>query len=407
MPLADQLFPASFRGVPFEVKTSDLQVGRRTQAFEYPQRDKPFIEDLGRSARQIELEAVIVGADFIPRMNRLIAAMEAQGSGTLVHPFLGEMTVTPQATTRVSYDTNGLGVATATLSFIESGEYEFPGTAADAGSAIQSAANAIQSAAGDAFADVFDIGGMNDYGVAAVVTGGQDFLANASLQNFLQSTGLSDAAAELSADLGTLVYAKDQLATRASGLFNLGGMLGSSLGWSGIANQLSRLVQLPFCHRSSFASPTLLSADDINGAAGAMQSLFRQSMVTGLVNAASMVGTDEDAAPGSAVKVAAYDELMATLDGVLDAIDTEAEADAPDDVFLALEDARSAVWDGIKARAERRARLIDYRPPEVMPALVVAYDYYADATRDGEIAERNNIRHPGFVPSVNIKLLSE
>lgn len=407
MPLAEQLFPASFRGVPFEVTTSDLQIGRRTQAFEYPQRDKPFIEDLGRSARQIELEAVIVGADFIPRMNRLIAAMEAQGAGTLVHPFLGEMTVTPQATTRVSYDTHGLGVATATLSFIESGEYEFPGTATDAADAIQSAANSIQDAAGNAFTEAFDIDGMNDYGVSAIVKGGQDFLANASLQNFLQSTGLSDAAAELSADLGTLVYEKDKLVSRASSLFNLNGMLGSGLGWSGIANQLSRLVQLPFCHRTSFASPTLLSADDINGAAGAMQSLFRQSMVTGLVNAASMVGTDEDAEPGSAVKVAAYDELMQTLDGVLDAIDTEAEADAPDDVFLALEDARSAVWDGIKARAERRARLIDYRPPEVMPALVVAYDYYADATRDGEIAERNNIRHPGFVPSVNIKLLSE
>ena len=406
MPLADQLFPASFRGVPFDVRTSDIEIGRRTQAFEYPQRDKPFIEDLGRSARRIELEAVIVGADFIPRMNKLIAAMEAQGAGTLVHPFLGEMTVTPQSTTRVSYDTNGLGVATATLSFIESGEYEFPGTVTDAASAIQSAANSIQSAAGDAFLTAFDIDGLNDYGVAAIVTGGQDFLANASLQNFLQSTGLSDAAAELSADLSALVYAKDSLVSRASNLFNLGDLIGMGLGWSGIANQLSRLVQLPFCHRTAFASPSLLSASEIDGAAGAVQSLFRQSIVAGLVNAASMVGTDEDALPGSAVKVAAYDELMQTLDGVLDAIDAEATT-ATDDVFVALGNARSAVWDGVKARAERRARLIDFKPPEVMPALVVAYDYYADATRDAEIAERNNIRHPGFVPSVNIKLLSE
>lgn len=406
MPLADQLFPASFRGVPFDVRTSDIEIGRRTQAFEYPQRDKPFIEDLGRSARRIELEAVIVGADFIPRMNRLIAAMEAQGAGTLVHPFLGEMTVTPQSTTRVGYDTNGLGVATATLSFIESGEYEFPGTVTDAASAIQSAANSIQSAAGDAFLTAFDIDGLNDYGVAAIVTGGQDFLANASLQNFLQSTGLSDAAAELSADLSALVYAKDSLVSRASNLFNLGDLIGMGLGWSGIANQLSRLVQLPFCHRTAFASPSLLSASEIDGAAGAVQSLFRQSMVAGLVNAASMVGTDEDAMPGSAIRTAAYDELMQTLDGVLDAIDAEATT-ATDDVYVALGNARSAVWDGVKARAERRARLIDFKPPEVMPALVVAYDYYADATRDAEIAERNNIRHPGFVPAVNIKLLSE
>ena len=407
MPLADQLFPASFRGVPFDVRTSDVQVGRRVQAFEYPQRDKPFIEDLGRSARLVEVEAVIVGSDFIPRMNRLIAAMEAKGAGTLVHPFLGEMTVTPQSTTRVSYDTNGLGVATATLSFIESGEYEFPGTATDATDAIQSASVSLSDAAASSFADTFSIDGLDDYGVNAVVSGAQDFLANTSLQTFFQNTGLADQAAELAGNISAYVYDGAKMVSAAVNLFSLGGKLGTTAGWSGIANQLAHLTGLGFCHRVGFASPVLLAVDSINNAAGAVQRLFRQCMISGMVNAASMVGTDEDAEPGSAIKVAAYDELMATLDGVLGAIDAEAEAGADDEVFLALENARSAVWDGVKARAERRARLVDFTPPEVMPALVVAYDYYADATRDGEIVERNNVRHAGFVPSVPIKLLSE
>ena len=35
------------------------------------------------------------------------------------------------------------------------------------------------------------------------------------------------------------------------------------------------------------------------------------------------------------------------------------------------------------------------------------YDYYGDASRDSEVAERNNIRHAGFCPAVPLKILSE
>ncbi|MNN99925.1 hypothetical protein D3C81_2196910 [compost metagenome] len=42
---------ASFRGVPFLVDTDSVPVGRRTQLHEFPQRDQPFVEDLGRRTR--------------------------------------------------------------------------------------------------------------------------------------------------------------------------------------------------------------------------------------------------------------------------------------------------------------------------------------------------------------------
>ena len=58
-------------------------------------------------------------------------------------------------------------------------------------------------------------------------------------------------------------------------------------------------------------------------------------------------------------------------------------------------------------RADDNARLIEFTPPEVMPAVVLAYEYYGDANRDREIVERNNIRHGGFVPTSPLKLLSK
>ena len=62
---APELRRASFRGVPFEVTSSDFKVGRRTQTFEYPQRDTPFTEDLGRSKRTITLTAYVIGAAYV------------------------------------------------------------------------------------------------------------------------------------------------------------------------------------------------------------------------------------------------------------------------------------------------------------------------------------------------------
>ncbi len=57
-------------------------------------------------------------------------------------------------------------------------------------------------------------------------------------------------------------------------------------------------------------------------------------------------------------------------------------------------------------RARDSARLTTLTPHEVTPALVVAYDYYEDATRDADIVARNQIRHPGFVPPIALKVLT-
>ena len=54
-----QRLTASFRGVPFFVESSDISAGRRTVTHQYPQRDEPFTEDLGRAAREYELSAFV------------------------------------------------------------------------------------------------------------------------------------------------------------------------------------------------------------------------------------------------------------------------------------------------------------------------------------------------------------
>ena len=59
-----ELRTGSFRGVTFETSSTTLTVGRRTQVFEYPQRDTPFVEDLGKKCREIKFKALFLHKDY-------------------------------------------------------------------------------------------------------------------------------------------------------------------------------------------------------------------------------------------------------------------------------------------------------------------------------------------------------
>ena len=66
---------ASFNGVPFEVNAGSIVVGRRVVTHEFPQRDTPYSEDLGRAYRQFSLTGFVTGADYIEKARRLQNAL--------------------------------------------------------------------------------------------------------------------------------------------------------------------------------------------------------------------------------------------------------------------------------------------------------------------------------------------
>lgn len=96
----DQLQQASFRGVPFGVLGSDGKFGRRVALHQYPNRDKPYVEDMGRSTRKISLTGFLIenslvygGGGVLSQRDAMVAAAETAGKGTLVHPTLGQLQV--------------------------------------------------------------------------------------------------------------------------------------------------------------------------------------------------------------------------------------------------------------------------------------------------------------------------
>src|SRR5574337_1140009 len=83
------LFPASFNGVGFFVKDDGAATGRRLRPSQYPGVDDPYIEDLGRALRNVEVSGYVVGDDCEIAMHALEAACETPGAGALTLPSQG------------------------------------------------------------------------------------------------------------------------------------------------------------------------------------------------------------------------------------------------------------------------------------------------------------------------------
>ncbi|MDE9477019.1 DNA circularization protein [Xenorhabdus bovienii] len=126
---SEHLRPASFRGVPFAVVSGESVFGRRQAVHEYPYRDTAWIEDLGRATRKITLRGFIIqdsmvydAPDVITQRKNLVAACETGSTGTLIHPTLGELTVSvTESGLRMTENAESGRVFEFTLTVIESG----------------------------------------------------------------------------------------------------------------------------------------------------------------------------------------------------------------------------------------------------------------------------------------------
>jgi len=126
---------ASFRGIPFRLGVDTNEGGRRGTTHQYIFRDNPFREDTGRMAEGFTIDGFIDGnnnqfngqtLDYIQIRDLLRDAMRNDPSpGILILPTYGEFEVSP-IRFRIVTDNRRKGICQLQLTFVESGELEFP-----------------------------------------------------------------------------------------------------------------------------------------------------------------------------------------------------------------------------------------------------------------------------------------
>ncbi|MEL6700879.1 MAG: DNA circularization N-terminal domain-containing protein, partial [Pseudomonadota bacterium] len=82
------LRPASYRGAPFFVDTDNWKTGRRLITHEFPLNDRPYIEDLGRSANTFSVTAYVASDEADSQAVALLRACDRGGVATLSLPLM-------------------------------------------------------------------------------------------------------------------------------------------------------------------------------------------------------------------------------------------------------------------------------------------------------------------------------
>jgi prophage DNA circulation protein len=119
---------ASWRGVIFNVETGSRLSGRRVVEHEYPKRNDPYGEDMGRQARRFSFSGYLIYNpnnplyEYTSQRVALYAALEADDAGRLIHPVFapGGMSCLCERYTMVENRTRG-GFTEFEMQFVEAG----------------------------------------------------------------------------------------------------------------------------------------------------------------------------------------------------------------------------------------------------------------------------------------------
>jgi prophage DNA circulation protein len=394
-----------FRDAEFFAESSDCELGRRIAMHEFPLRDKPFAEDMGRKARQWTLEIYVIGADYMAARDKIIAALEEPGSGTLVHPYLGTKQVVVSGARGPSESTSDGGMARFSVTFTEAGENSQPATSINTAAIVGQRSDLAITAIETGFADRFTLSGVAGFvGSAAEGVAGSalELIGDAADMMPTVPTGISSFAGTLlrtGSSLASLIRTPSLFAGQISGMVSsLAGLplrpkaaldsykslwgFGSSASGSSPSSYSTPLPVVPRTTPSR-----IIQADN----QAAIVDLVRQSAVVESARTASTLTYGQDG------DVVSYQEAVGIRDSIIEQIDEELIT-ADDATYVALTDLRAAVVQDINTRGADLARLNSYTPGVTLPSVVLSHRLYGDATHAEELVGRNNISHPGFIP---------
>jgi prophage DNA circulation protein len=139
------LRPASFRGVPFYVRSDGFAGGRRLVQHDFAGGESQLIEDFGAAERSFDVDAYVIGdaSDFAAQA--LLAVLDQRGPAPLTLPLAGPVMVHADSWWR-EWRLDKLGYIGFTLRFVRAGSVGVPGVTAQTVSGLAVAAVASLSA---------------------------------------------------------------------------------------------------------------------------------------------------------------------------------------------------------------------------------------------------------------------
>ena len=389
----DRLKPASFSGVLFHVRDSEDSGGRRAKLHEYPLRDLPFLEELGRVARRILVEGYLVGDDYATRRDQLRAKFETASPGfprrpgrTLVLPTSAPVKVLCTSFRfRETLDEGRLVRFSA--EFVEVGEELQPGATVAPAGAADVAAEAVTAEASASFEEGVVVAGVVERAREAVTEVVAETVAR--LRRLDVFSGPARDVARLEASLTGLA---NELSVLVSAPADLAARVLEAL--DAVLDAASTPLGALEAYRALFEFPPL--EDPGPGLQGELTT-ENNRLTAELVALAAVAGAVRAAARADYETLEDAQEARADLSAELDTL----AALAADAVLPALEELRAVLGRAVPPPDRDLPSLRTVTLAQTRPALEIAHELYQDAAgREAELVARNAVRHPLRVPGM-------
>lgn len=419
-PWRDQLSPASYKGVKFFIDSHTLTGGRRIVDHLFPYIDKAFTEDMGQKQNRFSMEAYILGEDYFGQRDSFIKALNAEGAGILVHPYLGEKTVEA-----VDYSMNETsregGVVRFSLTFHETSRVASPNLDEDLTGQLKEKAKEVDEATIDSFSG-FDVLGFSEKAIAQAirfVDQGTAQLEKAMAMVPQTDLGLSELAYSIrifKATARDLILAPLKLARYVVDSANL---LGASLNADRIipvdedGRELTRLdpaldyIQRKQENRRIFA-PLIKAGDAFEEILGNTPSKIAQ------INNQRLVKLLYASTALTQYSITAAQTEYATLEDALEERDyivreiTRILEDPliTDRLYESFQDLISLLVKSIPSLFSQPKRISKIELQAGIPSVVLAYDLYESLELEQDIVLRNRVTNPSLIPAGSVEVIS-
>ncbi|MBB5462872.1 DNA circularization protein [Paraburkholderia sp. Cpub6] len=431
----DQLRPASYRGVPFVSLGSEAAFGRRNQMHQYPQRDTPWIEDLGRGARRVRMHGFVIGDDVIAQRDVMIAAVETAGDGELIHPTLGRLSVNLDGFRSIEHWQHGRYFEFQ-FEFIEAGQRTYPTAETATTQSVLNAATGLNVAAALNFAKTaltaISYGAavlgtvvntaLGWYTYAKNIVGDARnlfqllfnlpgdfgrFAGGATVPTFskypsssMQSGQTTESMIEAATAARAAVSTAASTMAAAAASFDATTVDAFTSSVQGVASAVLAATNDPddsirlLSTLSTFVPDAGTTTSVIGTAMGNMQSacsdLFRRTAIGSVAQASSTYQ------PTSSDDAARVRDLVT---GLIDTEMTVAGDQGEDETYEALSTLRAAVVADLNKRGAGLSAIKTFTLPSTLPSLALATRLYRDPTRADELVAQANPVHPAFMPT--------
>lgn len=384
-----ELRRASLGGVAFSVEYASDSTGRNLARHEYPGLGVTGREDVGKREGVLQVDALVIGDDYVERSTELLRVCDRRGTVRLVHPWLGDLLVRVESAER-RFEVRTLRMARVSLALIEEADLRLPTPVSQPGilAAFAAAELALASAAG-------------------WIQSVQNFISN-PVPAFVRRAIGRGAQVVLSA-LSTVSRARkiDLAQVLAGQILGLQGAVDAFNSGGGDATKLPTQIQgaaAAVYDAAGGGLAGLLALEDLAqtqaptpGQAVSAMGVYANQLeagAVGLLRAAALAELVRRAAEYPWESFEQAQEWLTRILARLDAAITRAD----DETFEAILRARTRLLEALPPPLETLPRVVAYETVGALPVVIHAYELTGSADGADALTARNRIAHPLFAP---------